>query len=590
MILQALTAYYEQLLRLGKLAAPGWDSNFKVSFALRINDSGQLLDLIDYRQMIPKGKKEVLSPAEIPVPAHVKRSSGVAANFLCDNSTYILGADDKGKPDRAIQCFEACAALHHKILDDVDVPAAKAVLNFFDNWNPAETQNHPLLAERWKDLTGNANLIFEYETPDGRHERLTDDSAIKSAWQNYYSDSNPAAVTVQCLVTGKEAPLALIHPSIKGVMGAQSSGAALVSFNAPSYCSYGHEQGANAPISEYAAFAYTTALNTLIADKDHCKILGDMTVVCWAENASASAASFGMAGMFGIPENSGVKDDDLIHALEQLSRGKEINWKGDTLLPGQHFYVLGLAPNAARISVRFFLRDTLGEFAEHLQQHFDALEIVRPSFDDRKVLSVWSLARETVNLNERTPSPSPQLAGDLLRTVLAGGRYPATLLNGVSLRIRAEHNVTRGRAAILKAYYLRNKQNDQTLIPEEVLTMELNENSNYMPYVLGRLFSVLEAIQNSANPNINTTIKDRYFNSACATPAMVFPTLINLAQKHLSKLSPALETTYNKQLTELFSKISKNYPARMTLPEQGAFQIGYYHQTQKRFTKKNEEE
>ena len=590
MILQALTAYYEQLLRLGKLAAPGWDSNFKVSFALRINDSGQLLDLIDYRQMIPKGKKEVLSPAEIPVPAHVKRSSGVAANFLCDNSTYILGADDKGKPDRAIQCFEACAALHHKILDGVDVPAAKAVLNFFDSWNPAEAQNHPLLTERWKELTGNANLIFEYEAPDGNHERLTDDSAIKAAWQNYYSDSDPNATTVQCLVTGKEAPLALIHPSIKGVMGAQSSGAALVSFNAPSYCSYEHEQGANAPISEYAAFAYTTALNTLIADKDHCKILGDMTVVCWAENASASAASFGMAGMFGIPENSGVKDDDLIHALEQLSRGKEINWKGDTLLPGQHFYVLGLAPNAARISVRFFLRDTLGGFAEHLQQHFDALEIVKPSFDDRKVLSVWSLARETVNLNERTPSPSPQLAGDLLRAVLTGGRYPATLLNGVSIRIRAEHNVTRGRAAILKAYYLRNKQNNQTLIPKEVLTVNLNENSNYTPYVLGRIFSVLEAIQNSANPTINTTIKDRYFNSACATPAMVFPTLINLAQKHLNKLSPALETTYNKQLTELFSKIDKNYPARMTLPEQGAFQIGYYHQTQKRFTKKNEEE
>lgn len=590
MILQALTAYYEQLLRLGKLAAPGWDSNFKVSFALRINDSGQLLDLIDYRQMIPKGKKEVLSPAEIPVPAHVKRSSGVAANFLCDNSTYILGADDKGKPDRAIQCFEACAALHHKILDDVDVPATKAVLNFFDGWNPTEAPNHPLLAERWKELTGNANLIFEYEAPDGNHERLTDDSAVKSAWQNYYSDSDPNATTVQCLVTGKEAPLALIHPSIKGVMGAQSSGAALVSFNAPSYCSYGHEQGANAPISEYAAFAYTTALNTLIADKDHCKILGDMTVVCWAENASASAASFGMAGMFGIPENSGVKDDDLSHALEQLSRGKEINWKGDTLLPGQHFYVLGLAPNAARISVRFFLRDTLGGFAEHLQQHFDALEIVKPSFDDRKVLSVWSLARETVNPNERAPSPSPQLAGDLLRAVLTGGRYPATLLNGVSIRIRAEHNVTRGRAAILKAYYLRNKQNNQTLIPKEVLTVNLNENSNYMPYVLGRIFSVLEAIQNSANPTINTTIKDRYFNSACATPAMVFPTLINLAQKHLNKLSPALETTYNKQLTELFSKIDKNYPARMTLPEQGAFQIGYYHQTQKRFTKKNEEE
>lgn len=590
MILQALTAYYEQLLNLGKLAAPGWESNFKVSFALRINDVGQLLDLIDCRQTVKKGKKEVLAPAELAVPAHAKRSSGISANFLCDNSTYILGADEKGKPERSMQCFEACAALHHQILDGVDIPAAKAVLAFFDHWNPAETPSHPLLAEHWKDITGNANLIFEYESPSGKHERVMDDPTIKTAWQQYYSNSDPNAEIIQCLVTGNEAPVALIHPSIKGVMGAQSSGAALVSFNAPAYCSYGHEQGENAPISEYAAFAYTTALNTLIADREHCKILGDTTVVCWSEDASPAYQDCFSMQTFGIPENSDVKEDDLKDALKKLSLGQYVDWQGKTLRHDQHFYVLGLAPNAARISVRFFLRDTFGGFAKHLQQHYDALEIIKPTYDNRERLSVWALARETVNLKERNPSPSPQLAGDLLRAVLTGGRYPATLLNGVTLRIRAERDVTRGRAAILKAYYLRNKQNDKTMIPEEVLTMELNEKSNYLPYVLGRLFSVLEAIQDAANPGINTTIKDRYFNSACATPAMVFPTLINLSQKHLSKLNPALETTYNKQLGQLFAKIGVTYPTRLTLPEQGAFQIGYYHQTQKRFTKKNEEE
>lgn len=590
MILQALTAYYEQLLKLGKLAAPGWESNFKVSFALRINDAGELLDLIDCHRTVTKGKKEVSAPAEMSVPAHTKRSSGISANFLCDNSTYILGADEKGKPDRAIQCFEACAALHHKILDDVDVPAAKAVLAFFDHWNPAEASVHPLLAERWKDITGNANLIFEYEAPSGEHERVMDDPAIKAAWQQYYSDSDPDAEMVQCLVTGKEAPVALIHPSIKGVMGAQSSGAALVSFNAPAYCSYGHEQGENAPIGEYAAFAYTTALNTLIADREHCKILGDTTVVCWSEDASSAYQDCFTMQTFGIPENFNVTESDLKDALKKLSRGEYVDWQGKTLRHDQHFYVLGLAPNAARISVRFFLRDTFGGFAEHLQQHYDALEIVKPAYDKRERLPVWSLTRETVNLKERNPSPAPQLAGDLLRAVLTGGRYPATLLNGVTLRIRAERNVTRGRAAILKAYYLRNKQNDKTMIPKEVLTMELNENSTYLPYVLGRLFSTLEAIQAAANPNINTTITDRYFNAACSTPAIVFPTLVNLAQKHLSKLSPALEITYKKQLGELFDKIGVTYPTRLTLEEQGAFQIGYYHQTQKRFTKKNEEE
>ena len=188
---------------------------------------------------------------------------------------------------------------------------------------------------------------------------------------------------------------------------------------------------------------------------------------------------------------------------------------------------------------------------------------------------------------QRSPSPAPQLAGDLLRAVLTGGRYPATLLNGVTMRIRAEQDVTRGRAAILKAYYLRNSPTD---LNKEVFTVSLNETTN-VPYILGRLFSVLEAVQSDANPGINTTIKDRYFNSACATPALVFPTLLKLAQKHLQKLPDGKAVFYNKQITELAALVPESgFPARLSLPEQGKFEIGYYHQTQKRFEKKNKEE
>lgn len=590
MILQALTAYYEQLLRTGQLSAPGWDHSFKVSYWLRIGPDGQLLDLVDCRQMVPKGKKEVLAPREMQVPAHVTRSSGVAANFLCDNSSYLLGADEKGKPERSLQCFEACAKLHHEILNEVDSPAAKAVLAFFDHWDPASASTHPLLAERWKEVAGNANLTFDCELPDGTI-LAAEDPAIQNAWQQHYNRVSPDASMVQCLVTGQQAPLARLHPSIKGVRGAQSSGASLVSFNAPAFCSYGHEQGENAPVSEYAAFAYTTALNHLLADKNHCQYLGDTAVVCWAENASPTYASLGMMGMFGIPADSGVTDDDLSKALRNLSQGTPCSWLGETLLPNHHFYVLGLAPNAARLSIRFFLQDTLSQFAKHLQDHADALEIIRPAIDKRQMLSIWSLAMETVNRKERNPSPAPQLAGDLLRAVLTGSRYPATLLDGVTLRIRAEQEITRGRAAIIKAYYLRNESHNERL--KEVLTVKLNEESCYMPYVLGRLFAVLETIQGIANPDINSTIRDRYFNSACSTPAMVFPTLINLAQKHLNKMTTAQEVYYNKQLADLIGRMDENYPAHLTLPEQGAFQIGYYHQTQKtqkRFTKKSEEE
>ena len=166
MILQALTAYYEQLLKQGKVEAPGWDSKFKVSYELRLGPDGQLLALNDLRQEVPKGKKTVIAPRELPVPHRVKRASGVAANFLCDNTSYLLGADEKGKPERSRQCFEACAALHHKVLDGVDSPAAKAILAFFDSWKPDTAPTHPLLAGQWADLNNNANLVFGYESPN----------------------------------------------------------------------------------------------------------------------------------------------------------------------------------------------------------------------------------------------------------------------------------------------------------------------------------------------------------------------------------------------------------------------------------------
>ena len=274
MILQALTAYYEQLLKQGKVEAPGWDSRFKVSYELRLGPDGQLLALNDLRQEVPKGKKTVLTPRIMKVPFHKTRTSGVDSRFLCDKSDYILGANKDGASQRVLQCFEACSTLHHKLLDGVDSPAAKAILAFFDSWNPAAASTHPLLAEQWADLNNNANLVFGYESPDGSHWLATTDDAIRTAWQSAFDTSDADAETTRCLITGKEAGIARIHPAIKGVMGAQAAGAALVSFNAPAFCSYGHEQGANAPVSEYAAFAYTTALNLLLADRNCCQRIG----------------------------------------------------------------------------------------------------------------------------------------------------------------------------------------------------------------------------------------------------------------------------------------------------------------------------
>ena len=588
MILQALTAYYEQLVRQGKLSAPGWDDSFKVSYELRLNDAGQLLRVVPLLTEKTVGKKTVLAPRAMRVPAHEKRSSGIAANFLCDNSTYLLGADEKGKPERSADCFKACAKLHHTILDGVDSPAARALLAYFDSWDPTQASTHPLLAEQWKEITGNANLIFGYEAADHSHSFVNDDPAIQNAWQTHYNDRSADSDMGQCLITGKYAPIERTHPNISGVPGAQSSGAALVSFNAPAFCSYGHEQGDNAPVSKYAAFAYTTALNRLLADRSHCKHVGDTTILCWAENAEPVYQDAMSMFLFGADEATGMQESDVQAALKRLSAGQTVPFLEKELSPDQHFYLLGLAPNAARLSVRFFLRDTFGSFAQNLQKHAEEMEIDCSEKEKFRTLPIWAVVNETTRTVPGQPAkPSPQLAGDLLRAVLTGGRYPATLLNGVTLRIRAEQTVTRGRAAVIKAYYLRNYP---TELNKEVYTVSLNETTN-VPYLLGRLFSVLEAVQKAANPGINTTIKDRYFNAACATPGMSFPTLLRLSQKHLRKLNDGLATHYDKQITELMAQLPESgFPARLSLPDQGKFTIGYYHQTQKRYVKKNEEE
>ena len=373
-----------------------------------------------------------------------------------------------------------------------------------------------------------------------------------------------------------------------GVQGAQSSGAALVSFNADAFCSYGHKQGENAPMSEYAAFAYTTALNRLLADRDHCKHVGDTTILCWAENAEPVYQDAMSMFLFGADGAAGIQESDVQAALKRLSAGQTVPFLEKELSPDQHFYLLGLAPNASRLSVRFFLRDTFGSFAQNLQKHAEEMAIDCSEKEKFRTLPIWAVVNETTRTVPGQPAkPSPQLAGDLLRAVLTGGRYPATLLNGVTLRIRAEQAVTRGRAAVIKAYYLRNYP---TELNKEVYTVSLNETTN-VPYLLGRLFSVLEAVQKAANPGINTTIKDRYFNAACATPGMAFPTLLRLSQKHLRKLNDGLATYYDSQITELMAQLPESgFPARLSLPDQGKFAIGYYHQTQKRFAKKNEEE
>lgn len=576
MILQALVSYYETLAARGELPQPGW-APVKVSYVLNLDDQGDITTVVCIKEEVTRGKKKALVPQTIQLPAPVKRTVGVTANFLCDNSSYILGADKKGKPKRSLECFQACKTLHETLLVSVEEPAARALLSFFDHWQPEKLTEHPAFAHQdMEDLLASANLIFRYR---GRY--LHEIPAIRQAWQDYYNNSQDSQ-QFPCLVTGKLAPVAQLHPSIKGIYGAQSSGASLVSFNAPAFCSYDREQGLNAPTSQYAAFAYGAALNYLIATQN--TRVGDVTLLFWAESGEDAYADALKQFSFG-DEDDQYKEEDLKGLMESLAEGADVEWDGTRIDPNMTFYILGISPNAARLSVRFFLRNSFGQFIRSVKAHYDRLEIVRPSFDPFDNIPVWRMLKETVNPNSREKKPAADMAGDTLRAILTNTPYPATLLNGVTLRIRADREMNRTRAAILKAYYLKNRN---PFVPEEVLTVSLNQDSNHEAYVLGRLFSVLEAIQSDANPGINATIRDKYFSSASATPGVVFPTLVNLAQKHLRKLDEGKKIFYDKQLTELMSKLGETYPNRMNLPQQGAFQLGYYHQTQYRFTKKED--
>ena len=574
MILQVLVDYYETLAAQGKIAQPGWGL-VKASYALYIDDHGELEQVVSVQTEQIKGKKTVLAPQAFQLPAPVKRTVNPSANFLCDNSSYILGIDSKGKPERTYQCFTDCKALHEKVLKGMDSPAARAVLAYFQNWVPAQAREHPALLPYLDDILAGANLIFRY---GGGY--VHEDPAVRRAWQEHYNAEGEGPEMV-CLVTGKTVHAEKVHPAIKGVYGAQSSGAALVSFNAPAFWSYNREQGFNAPMGQYAAFAYTSILNHMIADREHTFRIGDTTVLFWAQNGSSAYQTVAGLSIFG----SAYSRTDLQELVQKLCAGQSVMFQEEVLDPDMDFYILGLSPNASRLSVRFFLHNSFGEFLKNVQAHYDRLEIIRPAYDKFETIPLWKLLDETVNQNSRDKSPSPQLAGETLRAILQNTRYPAGLLNGVVLRIRAEREVNRGRAAILKAYYLKNAHSD---VPKEVLSVSLNENSANISYTLGRLFSVLEEIQQHANPGINTTIKDKYFNSASATPAVVFPILINLAQKHLKKLDKGWRVSDEKKLQSLLNILDESLPARLSLPQQGSFQLGYYHQTQSRYQKKEE--
>ena len=575
MILQNLAEYYENLVLQEKVSKSGW-CQAKVSHAIELNEDGTIKAIISKKKEEERGKKKIWVPVLLNVPEMVTRSSGVSSNFLCDNAKYFLGIDGDGIQKRTIECFESAKERHLMLLEEANGKMARAICLFFKNWKPECADENLSVKEHWDELNEGGNLIFCMKAIYAQDEK-----EIQDIWEEYLKKQKQGKQGI-CLVTGQRAEIARIHRGIKGVPGAQSSGAALVSFNAPAFESYGKEQSYNAMVGKYAEFAYTTALNYLLNQSEYKFALGDSMIVFWAESGQEEYQDSFLSWLNPKVDNQ----EEMNKVFGNLKKGVWVDLEDIQLDPEQRFYILCLAPNAARLSVRFYYQNSFGNIIKNIAKHYQRMEIVRPSWEDMRYLGIKQMLNETVNQKSKDKTPIPNMASMVLSAILSDTKYPASLYTDTLIRIRAEQGkVTCGRAEIIKAFLIQNykwKEGDEY--------MGLNEGCEESAYVLGRLFAVLETIQKDANSGINTTIRDRYFNSACATPASVFPTLIKLKNSHIKKLereSGGTKIYYEKMLTELMGKIEK-FPRRLSLEEQGKFMLGYYHQVQKKYEKKEE--
>ncbi|MHB8989310.1 MAG: type I-C CRISPR-associated protein Cas8c/Csd1 [Desulfobulbia bacterium] len=580
MILQALNGYYERMANDPESGMPSLGTSVEnISFALVLAADGTLRSVEDLREQDGKN----LRPRKMQVPAAEKKASGIKANFLWDATGYVLGQDDKGKQDRTDKCHAAFVEHVKSNCDEYD-PGLKAVMAFLDGQEGMAVTSR----DDWSEICG-TNLVFRLDgVPGFIHER----SAAREAWATCLGKRGTEALG-QCLISGKnQQPLARLHPSIKGVRDAQSSGASIVSFNLNAFVSYGKEQSYNAPVSQKSAFAYTTALNSLLSRNSRQKVqLADMTLVFWAECASPAEEIF--ADLFAPPEKETekpeVEDDQQttqkIHGLLQAIRDGR---RATDIVPGLddavRFYILGLSPNAARLSIRFWEANSLGTLLARIGKHFEQLSIVRQFDNEPEFPPLWRLLCQTATLG-KNENVSPVLAGGMAKAMLTGALYPQNLLPIVLGRIRAEHSVTYFRAALLKAFLLRNKKME--------VSMSLDPTRTDRPYLLGRLFAVLEKAQEEAIPNANATIKDHYLASASATPGKIFHMLLKNSANHIAKLKKDPEkkgrAIHYDIMTQNIMACFDNYPVTMSAEEQGLFMIGYYHQRKDFFTKKNQE-
>jgi CRISPR-associated protein Csd1 len=560
-VLQALNRYYDRMAARNEAEAPCY-SREKIGFAIVLSALGEPIDVLDLREHA--GKRHV--PRLLEVPAAVSRTAGIRPNLLWDKTAYVLGRT-AGASNRAAQEHAAFKAANLALVEDAEDDGLGALGRFLEAWLPTRFDAAPFFPEML-----DANVVFRFDGDLGYlHER----EPAKRLIEARVSGDGPTGF---CLVTGTKAPLRRLHPSIKGVKGAQSSGAPLVSFNLDAFASYGRGQGANAPTSEAAAFRYGAALNRMLDRRSRNRLarpIGDTTVVFWADASvvGESAAQFAedVFGSMLEPPDDDSEAAKLRDALDQLARGRPVRDLDLGVVEGTRFYVLGLAPNAGRIAVRYWLDDNFEVFTARLAEHYRDLAI-EPAPWRRKMPAVQRLLVKTTAPQEKFDNIPPLLAGEVMHAILAGTPYPRTLLSAAITRLRAGDDPWAGwHAAVIKAYINRSG--------EEAAPMALDPNNPSCAYQLGRLFAVIESAQYAALGRVNAPISTRYYGSASATPALVFGPLLRGLRHHVADaLKRRRGGWIDARVGEIMAKLPPELPHTLRLEDQGRFAIGYYHE------------
>ncbi|MGE5472602.1 MAG: type I-C CRISPR-associated protein Cas8c/Csd1 [Ignavibacteriales bacterium] len=592
MIINALNKYYEILAEDEKSEIPLYGySVAKVGFALNISKDGELLDVISLKDEINNGKK--LVPRLMIVPEQIKRSGTKAPpNFLCDNNKYVLGIDKDSKVCK--KEFESFKELHNNVLNKAQGKAAKAIISFINKWDANKITENPSLKEYLAEILEGNNLIFRL---DGEKGYIHNDLEVKTLWEKYKTKEDDN-IMGQCLITGDIAKIERIHNSLKGLYSKQlaPNGWTLVAVDKGStaFESYGKTQSYNSPISKKIAFSYTTVLNHMLSNQKQKIQIGDATTVFWAESPNDIYPNLAMQ----LLNPKALQEDDKIvrdiktektieGVLKSAKEGKGIpsNIHAE-VNPLTKFYILGLSPNASRISVRFFHGDTFGNFVEKTVQHYKDMEIIKDFENRPDNIPIWQILRETVSPKSSDKEAQPLLAGAIMRAILSAGIYPQSLYTSIVRRVKTDCDESVNfyvRASIIKAYLLRKARITSNQKMKEVLTVALNEETTDIAYLLGRLFAILEKTQKDAG---NETIRARYFSSAMSTPKAVFPILLRLAQHHILKAEYG--HINDKRIESVMNNIEQ-FPSHLSLDQQGLFTLGYYQQKPKLWEKQVKE-